>query len=136
MWSLPLANEPSLRSAIGWTGALGALWIGVALLRPTTTFHLAPLLVAGAAPVLAALDAPLQSRAVVILAAWSGALSLTATAAVVALGAMDGPSLAPFPSPTLEAIALSVGGAATGAAIGIAIRRRPGATQRPTSTSS
>ncbi len=115
-------SDRSLRPAIGWAAGLGALWIVVAIVRPGTTFHLAPLLVGGAAPLLAALDRAPRPQ-VVTLAVMSGALSLAITAALAALGAMNGPPLEPFPSPVVEALVLSVAGAVGGAAVGIAIRR-------------
>lgn len=114
-------TRPDLRRALGWSVALAALWVVVALIRPTSTFHLAPLLIAAAPPVLLTLDG--DSRAdwttVFHVALGGMAFALTATFVVSVLGAMQGPPFEGFSGPLVEAVALT----AIGAAVGVGFAR-------------
>ncbi|MGA8995716.1 MAG: glutaredoxin domain-containing protein, partial [Nocardioidaceae bacterium] len=89
--------EPRTRALVWTVALLGVLWLALALWQPTTTWHLAPGLMAGAAPYLqagATVSDPVTHRRRVLLTAVSG---FTATAAAaVALGAaglLRGPTL-------------------------------------------
>lgn len=104
--------RPDVRRAFMWGGLLAALWVIVALIRPTSTFHLAPLLVAGAPVVLLGLDdSSRPDHTVVIgLGAVSLALAILAAIAVDAFGAMQGPAFEGFPTPLVEAVVFIVAG--------------------------
>jgi len=108
--------RPDTRRALGWSVALAVLWVVVALIRPTSTFHLAPFLIAAAPPVLLTLDG--DSRAdwttVLRIALGGMALALTATFVVSFLGAMQGPPFEGFSGPLVEAVAFTAVGAALG----------------------
>ena len=109
----PPAPAPSagLRSAAGWTVAAVLLWMLLAAWRPTTTWHLGPVLVAAAAPWLVGQD--LRSgdrRALPRLATAAGVALLVAATATTALsvtGLLRGPTVLGFPTPEAEALALA-----------------------------
>jgi hypothetical protein len=109
-------TRPDLRRALGWSLALAALWVVVALIRPTSTFHLAPFLIAAAPPVLLTLDGDSRTDWTTLLRVALGgmALALTATFVVSVLGAMQGPTFEGFSGPLVEAVALTAVGAAVG----------------------
>ena len=109
--------RPDLRRALIWSVALAALWVVVALIRPTSTFHLAPFLIAAAPPVLFTMDgdSPTNWATVLRLAAGGMAIALAATLLVAVFGAMQGPAFEWFSGPLVEAVAFT----ATGTAVGI-----------------
>ncbi len=90
------------RLGIPAAAALGALWLAVGLIAEGTTFHIAPVIVAGAAP-MTAWDSP--GAAAVAFAV--GLLLLVA-------GRLDGPSLLPWGDASLESALGTVFGAAAG----------------------
>lgn len=110
-------TRPDVRRALMWGALLAALWVAVALMPPTSTFHLAPLLVAGAPVVLFDLD--LSSRkdrpTLIRLGVVSLALALVAAVVVQAIGAMPGPAFEAFATPFVEAVVLGLVGSAAGA---------------------
>ena len=108
--------RPDIRRALVWGALLAGLWVVVALIRPTSTFHLAPFLIAGAPPVLFGLDGPDRSDRTPVMRIGAAALVLAvATLGVVAaIGAMQGPSFEAFPSPLIEAAVFSAIGSVTG----------------------
>ena len=110
-------TRPDLRRALGWSVALAGLWVVVALIRPTSTFHLAPFLIAAAPPLLFTLDRDTRAdwTTVFRLAAAGMALALAATFVVAAGGAMQGPAFEGFSGPLVEAAVF----AAVGTAVGI-----------------
>jgi glutaredoxin-like protein len=95
---------------------LALLWGLLAVRTPTTTYHLAPLLVAGAAPMAGRwrLRAPVRSR---VALAWAvlGLLVALAAAAVLALrGLLAGPDITGGNAAVAETVLLAVLGAALG----------------------
>lgn len=107
-----LINHRDGRSAVLTGLGLAVVWAVAAAVRPTTTFHLAPVLVAGAVPFLAGRWRPPLG----ILAAVVGAAIATATA--IALGLFDllqGPSLLPYGGALLEALVFALIGSVAGA---------------------
>ena len=108
--------RPDLHRALVWSGALAGLWVVVALIRPTSTFHLAPFLIAAAPPVLFTLDGDRRAEwpTVLRLAAGGTALALAATFAVSILGAMQGPPFEGFSGPLVEAVIFTAFGTAVG----------------------
>lgn len=120
-----LQDRKWLRSLL-WSGGLGVLWVILAIIRPETTFHLAPLLIAGAPPALYAIDTGRpQAGRVVALGASGIAISLLATALVAVTGSMDGPPFEGFSGPLPEAFILTTVGAVLGTAFGLFRSRTP-----------
>ncbi len=109
-----------LRRALLWGALLALLWVVIAVLRPATTFHLAPFLVAATPPVLLVLDegASADRSSVLRIGAISTALSLGAALLLLAIGAMEGPVFEVFPSPLVEVVALTAVGAIGGIGFG------------------
>lgn len=107
---------------------LAALWVVVAAWRPETTYHLAPLLIAGAAPVAAAADVPRHGdvRAIVRAGLLGSSISLATTALLSAAGWLSGPSLLPFGGAATEAVVFSIAGAAGGVVAALVMRRTVG----------
>jgi len=99
-----------------WDALLAILWIGVAILRPGTTFHLAPFLVAAAPPVFLTMEgvSAIDRRSVFVVGAISAALALGTALIVAALGAMEGPSFEVFPTPMIEALVFTAVGVVLG----------------------
>lgn len=111
MTTITTPND-SLRSVMGWTAAIGAVWIIAAVLRPETTLHLGPILL----PLIPAFLRRGQSRA------YAGVLGGTAIGAGVLVilllsGNLDGPALEPFTSVLAESVVFLA--AATAAAFGV-----------------
>lgn len=123
--TLQVQTRPDIRRALVWGALLAGLWVVVALIRPTSTFHLAPLLIAGAPPVLFGLDNPDRpiSESVLRIGVASFAMALAASGVVAAIGAMQGPAFEAFPSPLIEAVVFSVLGSVAGVGFGV-IRTR------------
>ncbi|MEA3503073.1 MAG: hypothetical protein U9R47_09890 [Actinomycetota bacterium] len=109
-----------LHRALVWGALLAALWVVVALIRPGTTFHLAPFLVAAAPPVLLVLDegASADRASVLRIGTFGVALALGTALLLVAVGAMEGPAFEVFPSPLVEAFAFAAVGAVGGIGFG------------------
>jgi hypothetical protein len=109
------------RAGIGrsaaWGGGLALLWLVLALARPSLTFHLAPLLVAAAPPVLLTLDdrAGATRREIVLATVLGAAMALVTTGILTGLGRLEGPGLGPFPDALVESLAF----VAIGALIGV-----------------
>jgi len=108
------------RRALMWGAMFAVLWVAIAILRPATTFHLAPFLIAGAPPVLFVLDegASTDRASVLRIGAFSAALSIGTALVLLTIGAMEGPVFEAFPSPLVEALALTAAGAIVGIGIG------------------
>lgn len=115
-----------LRRAVGWSIGLGILWLVVVLVRDETTLHLAPLIVAGAPPVLNAFDGSTTTdgRSAVLAAAAGFGIAMAGALVLILTGNLDGPAIEPFGSVLAETIILAIVGAAAGLLIGIARNRR------------
>jgi hypothetical protein len=109
-----------IRRALLWGAMLAVLWTAVAILRPATTFHLAPFLVAGAPPVLLVLDEGASAGRVSVLRVGmiSAALAIGTALVLLAIGATTGPAFEVFPSPLVEAVAFAGVGAVGGIGFG------------------
>ena len=113
-------SSTDTRRALMWGVMLAILWVTVAILRPATTFHLAPFLVAGAPSVLFVLDegAAAERTSVIRIGALSASLSLGVALLLLTIGAMDGPVFEVFPGPLVEAIAFTAIGTIGGIGFG------------------
>lgn len=117
--------DESLRSGLTLAAGLSAVWLIAAAIRPTATYHLAPILIAGAIPFFARG----AGRARSALAGATAIGSLVAILAAVALAALDllrGPSLLPVGGALAEAITFAVVGGAIGLVVVLASPRLAG----------
>lgn len=108
------------RSARSLTGAVSfaVLWAVVAAIRPTTTFHLAPLIVA-VWPGVAARH--LERGAWLALA--GGIIAVAATGVLSFADLLEGPSLLPWGDATAESLLAAAAGTILG--LGISAGSRP-----------
>ena len=119
---MPTATLPRvLVRSVSWGVGLATLWLAVAVLRDETTFHLAPLLVAGTPPVMYSFDDQAgASRSTVALASGVGfGLALMVTLALVGLDVLSGPALSGFPNAAIESLVFALAGAAIGAGVAL-----------------
>lgn len=114
-------QSSQVRRAASISIGLAVLWIVVAFVRSGLTFHLAPILVAGAFPVVYAFDSddPISARDLVPATVAGLAISLLATLILAVAGEMTGPSLLPFGGAATEAVVFSLAGAIGGFGIGM-----------------
>jgi glutaredoxin-like protein len=112
-------RPPPARHWWGWWAplssvGLAALWAGLAIWHPTTTYHLGPALAAAAWPRLARRRAGQQlgPRAAVVAASGGALVALGTLGLLVGLHALRGPSLVGHGSPATESLVLlGLGGA-------------------------
>lgn len=99
---------PVSRSLVG-TLLFVLLWVALAVARPSTTFHLAPLIVAGW-PAIGEREPKLAAATAVVgfMVAGAAALVLSIT------GMLQGPSLLPWGGPALESMVAAGVGASVG----------------------
>ncbi|SDY04591.1 Uncharacterized conserved protein, DUF427 family [Modestobacter sp. DSM 44400] len=120
----PPSASATGRTAAGWTLAAAALWILVAAWRPTTTWHLAPVLIAAAAPWLVGQDLRAGDRRAgrrLAAAAVAGFLTAaTITAGLARVGLLRGPTVLGPLHPWAESLVLAAAAAALAAAPGLA----------------
>ena len=106
-----LKDRPTL-AALGYAAGLALIWVIAANVRPSTTFHLGPLLVAGTLPVVLGSDkAPLHFRRLVGGAAGGAGLALLITLVLTIADRLQGPSLLPTGGAVAEAVVFSFAGA-------------------------
>lgn len=123
------AGPRSLGSGVGWTVVVALAWVLLAVWRPTTTWHLAPVLLAGALPWVVGQDLRAGDRSGPARVGWAGAGGFV-VAALVTLGLaradlLRGPTLLGFGSATTEALVLGGATAALLVLLGVlrALRR-------------
>ena len=91
----------------GWTVVLALAWVLLALWRPTTTWHLAPVLLAAAWPWVLGQDLRTGDRGAAVRLGGAGVAGVAATAVVTAglagAGLLRGPTVLGFPDPAVEA---------------------------------
>ncbi|MFQ5967811.1 MAG: hypothetical protein ACE5MI_09385 [Acidimicrobiia bacterium] len=105
------------RRGIAYGAGLSVLWAVLALLRPTVTYHLAPVIVAAAVPWTFVAEhrrqATQQDRLIMVAVGLAVAAATTTLLAVA--GLLDGPSLLPIGGAALESYA----GALVGGLLGL-----------------
>ena len=111
----PTTETRPLAGGAGWTAAIASAWVLLALWRPSTTWHLAPLVLSGAWPWLVGQDLRAGDRSAAGRLGGAGAAG-AAVAALVTLGLsgaelLRGPALPGFSSATSEALVLAGAGA-------------------------
>ena len=110
-------------SGLLWTLVVAVVWTLLVAWRPTTTWHLAPLILAATWPWVVGQDTPLgdlSARRRILLAGSGGlgaALALTGVLSVA--GRLDGPTWTGSGTTAVEALFLSVGGAAIATTLGL-----------------
>ena len=96
-----------LIKAVGGAVGFAVLWTILAIVSPTTTYHLAPAIVAGVGPVIAPRRAFVSSAATL-------ALALGTTGLLSSLDALAGESLLPVGGAVFESAVAAFGGVAIG----------------------
>ncbi len=118
------------------TLVIGVLWSVLAAWRPATTWHLAPLILAAAWPWVVGQDAsagdPSARRRILLAGAAGLGAALALTGVLSAAGRLDGPTWTGSGTAGLEALLLSVGGAAVATTLGLlrTVRRTASASAR------
>jgi len=114
--TLPRAD---IRRAAAYTLGLTGLWILVAAWRPEVTYHLAPVLIAGIAPLSLTFDREhaVDRRSILLAGVLGLGISLLTTALLAGLGWLAGPSLLPTGGAAAEAVVFSIFGALIGTAV-------------------
>jgi len=106
-------HDEKVRSAVSAAAGLAAVWAVAAAIRPTSTYHLAPILIAGIAPILARRPGKRTS----FLAAGAVVGVVIAIGAALGLAAFDllrGPSLLSYGGALTEAVIFALLGAGGG----------------------
>jgi uncharacterized protein (DUF427 family)/glutaredoxin len=125
-------RPPTLGSGAGWTVAVALGWVLLALWRPTTTWHLAPVLLAAAWPWVTGQDLRTGDRAAGVRLGWAGAAGFAVSASVTlglsAAGLLRGPTVLGFPGATGEALAAGAAAAVLMVLVGLLrVMRTPAA---------
>jgi hypothetical protein len=113
------AGAPPWLRAVGRAAMVGALsgaaWVALALRRPEVTYHLAPLIVAGSAPVTARHEARRpRGRVPLIAGTASTLLALAITVALAVTDHLEGPTLWHTRPAALEAVLAALAGGVCG----------------------
>lgn len=116
-----LRISPLYRRPYGYAGGLAAVWLAAAGVSGTTTYHLAPFLVAATLPIVLVFDADIAPdvRAVITGAAAGGVLALVVTAVLALTDSLQGPSLLPFGAAATESVLFALAGTAFGLVVGV-----------------
>ena len=99
--------------AIGYSIGFVILWAVLAAIQPSTTYHLAPLLVAVIVPVVYRMQGRSRSTGIWLALAGVG-WAVTATSLLAVSGLLEGPSLLPFGGAFLESLVAAGAGGAVG----------------------
>ncbi len=119
-----------------WTIVVAVAWFVLVAWRPTTTWHLAPLILAAAWPWVVGQDTSSRSPSVrrrIMLAGGAGlGVALALTGALSSARRLQGPTWTGSGNPVAEALLLSVGGAAIATTMGLlrTVRRTTSASAR------
>jgi hypothetical protein len=115
-----------LSRGLRYSGALAVVWLIAAAPRPDVTYHLAPMLVAGALPVVTVFDGTtVPGNKLLVFAAGVGFLVAVATTGVLtATGWLQGPPLGPFDNAVGESVAGAGFGAVAGFTVAVLWRRQ------------
>ena len=113
----------SVSAGLVWTLAVAVVWILLVAWRPTTTWHLAPLLMAAAWPWVVGQDLSASdptARRRVLIAGAAGLATGSALIAILALaGRLDGPTWTGGGTPVVEAFLLAGAGALVATLVGV-----------------
>lgn len=126
----------SRSTGLVWTLVVAVMWILLVAWRPTTTWHLAPLLMAAAWPWVVGQDLsasdPTARRGVLIAGAGGLAAGSALTATLAFAGRLDGPTWTGAGTPVVEAFLLTGAGALVATLLGLmrTVRRTTTASAR------
>jgi glutaredoxin len=126
----------ALSPGLIWTLVVAVVWSVLVVWRPTTTWHLAPLILASAWPWVVGQDSASgdhSARSRIMLAGGAGlSAALALTGVLSASGRLYGPTWTGSGTPVIEALLLSVGGAAIATTVGLrrTMRRTTSASAR------
>ena len=109
--------------AIGISLGFALLWAVLAVVRPGTTFHLAPLLVAAAVPWVNRFEDPQDRPAAYLLAAVGTGIAAGMSVLLAMAGRLDGPTLLPFGGALEESLVGAIAGGVAGLAVVAGPRR-------------
>lgn len=112
--------DDKMRSGLLAGGLLAAVWTIAALAQPTSTYHLAPILIAGAVPVLGRRTGAPMSR-LVLAAAAGGMIAASGTVLLAGFDLLQGPTLLPYGGALAEALTFTAAGAVGGLLLGLTI---------------
>ena len=120
-----MIRQADVRRALGFSLFLGAIWVVAAGVRPATTYHLAPLLVAATLPfTLASDESDLDVKGLVTGAVAGTVLALLLTAVLTITDWLQGPSLLPIGGAVAESITFALFGGVAGLFIALFRRTR------------
>ena len=118
-----VAARKVLSAGVLWTIVVAVVWSVLVAWRPTTTWHLAPLILAAAWPWVVGQDTSsrdVSARRRILLAGVGGVgAALALTGILHATGRLDGPTWTGSGTPVTEALLLSVTGAALATTMGL-----------------
>lgn len=126
----------TLSTGLAWTLVVALTWIALTLWRPTTTWHLAPLVLGATWPWVVGQDTspgdPSARRRIRLAGASGLGVALAITGSLAVAGRLDGPTWTGSGSTVIEALLLSIGGAAIATTLGLlrTARRTTSATAR------
>ena len=112
--------RPSPR-AITYGLGFGSLWAVLVVVRPDTTFHLAPPLVAIVVPAVYRFSGGTSRPQALRLVGIGVGIAIATTIVLGLAGLLDGPSLLPFGGAFVESLI----GATVGGAVGLVLATRP-----------
>ena len=125
-----------LGAGLIWTIVVSVVWSVLVAWRPTTTWHLAPLILAAAWPWVVGQDTsprdPSARRRILLAGGGGLAAALALAGTFSATGRLDGPTWTGSGTPVVEALLLSVTGAAVATTMGLlrTVRRTTSASAR------
>ncbi len=117
-------TSPLLTKGLLYGLGLAALWVLLALISSTTTYHLAPLIVAGVPVIVDSSEQAGSTARLVLLATLGVFLALAVTAVLSVSGSLDGPSLLPIGGAALESVLFAIAGSLFGLVAAVLIGRR------------
>ena len=129
-------TRKTLSSGLIWTLVVAVVWSVLVAWRPTTTWHLAPLILAAAWPWVVGQDTssrdPSARRRIMLAGGGGLGAALALTGVLSSAGRLDGPTWTGSGTPVVEALLLSAGGAAIATAMGLlrTVRRTTSASAR------
>lgn len=118
-----ISSSSTLPKGLVYGLGLATLWVVMALISSTTTYHLAPLIVAAAPAIVDSLDRSSSMARLGLLAAMGLALALAVTGILAVSGHLEGPSLLPTGGAVFESVVFAFTGGLAGL-IGAALIRR------------
>ena len=125
-----------LSAGLTWTIVVAVVWSVLVAWRPTTTWHLAPLILSAAWPWVVGQDVspgdPTARRRILLAGGGGLSVALALTGVLSATGRLDGPTWTGSGTPVVEALLLALGGTAIATTVGLlrTVRRTTSASAR------